>query len=63
VTEICTYVVQPGDYISLIADKFDTSVEWLVDNNDIPNPNLLFLGQPLQVPCSKDMAVAPASNS
>ena len=51
-TEICTYIVQPGDYISRIAEEFNTTVDWLVANNDLPNPNLLFVGQPLLVPCN-----------
>ncbi len=64
--EVCTYIVQPGDYISRIADQFDTSVEWLVANNNIANPNLLFIGQPLLVPCGVSTAhydPLPADNT
>ncbi|HIQ11986.1 MAG TPA: LysM peptidoglycan-binding domain-containing protein [Caldilineales bacterium] len=57
---ICTYIVQPGDYISRIADQFGVSVDWLVTHNDLPNPNLLFVGQPLRVPCSVNAASPPA---
>ncbi len=49
---VCTYVVQPGDYISKVAERFGVSVEWLITYNRIPNPQLLFVGQPLMVPCS-----------
>ncbi len=56
---ICTYLVQPGDYISRIAEHFDTTVEWLMTYNNIANPNLLFVGQPLMVPCSAETAAAP----
>ncbi len=58
--EVCTYIVQPGDYISRIAEEFGTSVEWLVQNNQIPNSNLLFVGQPLIVPCGVNAAALPA---
>jgi len=57
---ICTYLVQPGDYISLIASNFGVTVEWLMTYNNIANPNLLFVGQPLQVPCSTQSASVPA---
>ena len=58
---ICTYLVQPGDYISRIAEQFGTTVEWLMTYNSIANPNLLFVGQPMMVPCSTETAAVPAS--
>ncbi len=58
--EVCTYIVQPGDYISRIAEEFNTTVDWLMQNNQIPNSNLLFVGQPLVVPCGVNAAVLPA---
>ena len=59
----CTYLVQPGDYISLIAEQFGTTVEWMVAYNDIANPSLLFVGQPLMVPCAGETAyVDPPQN-
>lgn len=45
-----TYVVQPGDTLSTIAKKFNTSVETLVDLNNISNPNLIYPGQVLKIP-------------
>jgi len=54
--EVCTYIVQPGDYISRIAEQFNTSVDWLVSNNDLANPHLLFIGQALLVPCGVSTA-------
>lgn len=37
------YVIQPGDTLSEIALKFDTSVEKLLeDNNNIANPDLIY---------------------
>lgn len=41
-----TYVVQPGDYLSKIAARYNTSVaELLKKNPQIKNPNLIFKGQ------------------
>ena len=58
-SSVCTYLVQPGDYISLIAEQFGVTVEWLMTYNNIANPNLLFVGQPLLVPCQVQDAAAP----
>jgi len=61
---VCSYVVQPGDYISRIAEANNTTVEALVELNDIDNPKLLFVGQPLLVPCGGiEAAVTPAEES
>ena len=58
---VCTYVVQPGDYISKVAERFGTTVEWLMTYNRIPNPQLLFVGQPLMVPCGGGVEAQSAS--
>jgi len=55
---VCTYVVQPGDYISRIAEQNGTTVDALVELNDIANPKLLFVGQPLLVPCGGTTSAA-----
>jgi len=44
------YIVQPGDTLYLIAQKFGVSVEALVQANNITNPNLIFTGQVLTIP-------------
>jgi len=45
-----SYVVQPGDTLSRIAARFNTSVATLAVNNGILNPNLIRVGQQLVVP-------------
>ena len=45
-----TYIVQPGDTLTRIAQRFGTTVDTLVRNNNIPNPNLIHVGQQLEVP-------------
>ena len=45
-----TYVVQPGDTLTRIAARFGTTVQALVQANNIVNPNLIFVGQVLVIP-------------
>lgn len=40
-----SYIVQPGDNLYQIAIKFNTTVNALVQKNNIPNPNLIHVGQ------------------
>ncbi len=47
-----TYVVQRGDYLSLIAQRFGVSLSALMSANGIVNPNLIFVGQVLTIPGS-----------
>lgn len=43
------YIVKRGDTLSEIAKKFGVSVESIVANNHIPNPNLIYVGQRLVI--------------
>jgi LysM repeat protein len=45
-----TYIVQPGDTLWGISRRFNTTVDAIVRANNIPNPNLIYVGQVLQVP-------------
>ena len=45
-----TYIVQAGDTLSGIAQKFDETVGELIELNDIRNPNLIYVGQVLKIP-------------
>jgi LysM repeat protein len=49
-TDEGVYVVQEGDYPSSIAEKFDISVEELMEANDITDPTSLVVGQELIIP-------------
>ena len=44
-----TYTVQPGDSLSLIADRYDTTVQTLQQVNDI-NGSLINVGQQIRYP-------------
>lgn len=45
-----TYVIQPGDTLSGIALRFNTTVVALAQANNIINPNYIFAGQVLTIP-------------
>jgi len=45
-----TYKVQPGDTMTAIAAKFDTTVKELAALNGISNPSLIRVGQVLELP-------------
>jgi LysM repeat protein len=47
--ETAIVTVLPGDSLSKIAKRHDTTVEELMALNDIDDPNLLFVGQELLV--------------
>ena len=47
---IAAYIVQPGDTLSEIAQRYGTSVEAIAQANGIANPNLIFPGQRLSIP-------------
>jgi LysM repeat protein len=44
------YTVQPGDYLALIAQKFNTTEDAILENNDIENTYQIYPGQVLVVP-------------
>ena len=46
------YTVQPGDLLSAIADRFGVLVEDIVEANDIADPDILSVGQELEIPLS-----------
>ena len=44
------YTVQSGDVLSTIADRFGVLVDDIVASNGIENPDVLTIGQELQIP-------------
>jgi LysM repeat protein len=48
----CIYVVKRGDTLGVIARKNGTTVAVLTRMNGIKNPNKIYVGQKLQVPCA-----------
>lgn len=46
------YIVQAGDILSAIADRFDVSQSDLMAFNNLDNPDFIFSGQRLRIPSS-----------
>ena len=53
-----TYTVQPGDTLSVVAERFGITIEDLQAKNDLPDPNNIFVGQKLQLPQPGERAPA-----
>ena len=49
-TGLTTYEVQPGDVLWQIAERFGLRTETLLWANDLPNPDLILVGQKLTIP-------------
>lgn len=45
-----SYTVKRGDELKNIAAEYQVSIWSIIDNNDIPNPDSLTVGQVLQIP-------------
>jgi len=48
-SEPTTYVVQSGDTLSAIARRFETTVAALIELNNLPNANVIYVGQTLVI--------------
>lgn len=44
------YIVQEGDCLSVLAARYHTTVQTLVELNNIKNPDLIYVGQKLLIP-------------
>ncbi len=58
-TEPLQYVVQPGDTLGTIAQRYGVSLEEIVGSNSLINPNLLDIGQMLTVPVPTPFGIGP----
>jgi LysM repeat protein len=58
--ETITYVVRPGDTLTWIAVRYNTTVNAIVELNNIRNPNLIYPGQRLLIPVGGTAQVVPA---
>jgi len=54
------YVVQPGDTLGLIAQRYSLSLEALIQANQLTNPNILEIGQGLVIPVPTPGGEGPA---
>lgn len=44
------YTVKPGDTLSGIASKYNTTYQKLAEYNNIPNPSIIYVGQKIRIP-------------
>jgi murein DD-endopeptidase MepM/ murein hydrolase activator NlpD len=54
-----TYVVQAGDTLGIIGQKYGVSVDELSQANNLANPNVLEVGQSLVIPVADPQGVGP----
>ena len=54
------YVVRANDTLATIADDFDVPMEDILANNLIPNPDVLTVGQVLNIPPPEPGTIAPS---
>jgi murein DD-endopeptidase MepM/ murein hydrolase activator NlpD len=55
-----TYIVQSGDWLSTIAQRYGVTVDALVKANNIANPNVLVVGQKLIIPAGTPQPTGPS---
>lgn len=46
----CSYIVQPGDTLTDIARRFQTTVDEILQLNPLEDPDLIYPGQELKIP-------------
>lgn len=64
VTPALTYTIQSGDYLALIAERFNTTVEEiLAANPDIANADMISAGQVLNIPSQSTSAASSNSSA
>jgi LysM repeat protein len=52
--ETTVYEVQEGDTLGAIAAQFDTTVDAIVEANDLDDPDAIFIGDELVIPTGED---------
>ena len=57
------YVVQAGDDLNAIANKFGVTVDAIVKANGLTNPDFIYVGQKLVISSSGDVPAAPSGGT
>jgi LysM repeat protein len=58
-----THIVQPGEWVYKIARQYDVTVDAILAANDLSNPNVVYAGQQLIIPCPGDSATQTTSDA
>ncbi len=59
-TDVEQYIVQSGDTLGVIAQKYNIAVDAIAEENDIPNINILEIGQQLIIPVPESLVRGPS---
>ena len=51
------YTAVPGDNLYTISHNYNTTIENVLKFNNIPNPNLIYIGQKIVIPLSPPEAI------
>ncbi|MEO8456771.1 MAG: LysM peptidoglycan-binding domain-containing protein [Chloroflexota bacterium] len=57
-----THTVEPGDSLSYIAHLYSVAIDDIVSLNNIPNPDVIFSGEKLQIPGTGTDDSSPSTN-
>ena len=57
------YVIQAGDSLSAVADRFGTTLDAIIKANGLTDPNVVFVGQRLVIPGQGDNSGASNNSS
>jgi hypothetical protein len=58
--EATTHVVKRGEYLNQIARVYGSTWQAIATTNNLVNPNLIYPGQQLTIPCGSTVPVTPA---
>ncbi len=50
------YAIEAGDVLSVLAERFNITLDELMQANDIDDPDLILVGQELAIPCPETRA-------
>jgi len=55
---ILTYTIQAGDTLAGIAARFNSTIDDIIERNELDDPNAIFVGQQLEIPVNMVTATA-----
>lgn len=58
-----TYIVQPGEYLAIIALRYGTTTQAIAYANNLPNDWMIYAGQRLTIPTTSSPASSIATNN
>lgn len=53
------YYLRPGDTLRTVAQRYRVSIDFLLNGNSLPNPDLVYAGQPIFIPIIFDAQPLP----